>query len=189
MEESKRESTGDVIDINLTQVEYIATKHNMTTRQVIDIYQEVSDITKVSAKELTRDEIVELMANQLIILKTKEQLKEESLNYLIQACGADTNLISDGYHTFGELYEHRIELFIALCKAHTGVAWKSRVHSDGSVMEGWFIMGLYEFEGGQISYHLPEIYWDRCAFIRTRDQAPAWDRHTSADVLKRLREL
>ena len=25
----------------------------------------------------------------------------------------DTNLISDGYHTFGELYDHRFALFLA----------------------------------------------------------------------------
>jgi hypothetical protein len=34
----------------------------------------------------------------------------------LKACGMDTNRISDGYHTFGELYDHRIQLFIALCK-------------------------------------------------------------------------
>lgn len=41
---------------------------------------------------------------------------EDYINQLIQSNRANTNLISDGYHTFGELYEHRIMNFIALCK-------------------------------------------------------------------------
>lgn len=42
--------------------------------------------------------------------------KEAYINQLIQNDKADTNLISDGYHTFGELYEHRIINFVTLCK-------------------------------------------------------------------------
>lgn len=37
--------------------------------------------------------------------------------------------ISDGYHTFDELYEHRTAIFAAifaaLCKAHPENSWKS----------------------------------------------------------------
>ena len=50
-----------------------------------------------------------------------EKITEEALiNQIIQAgvkgSGVNTNLISDGYHSFGELYDHRITLFITLCK-------------------------------------------------------------------------
>ena len=77
----------------------------------------------------------------------------------------------DGYHTFDELYEHRIALFLALmsaedslneefaCDLDTAKIWKSKIHSDGSVMEGWFIAGINQEKGEQITYHLPISKW------------------------------
>lgn len=110
----------------------------------------------------------------------------------------DTNLISDGYHTFGELYDHRISLFIALCSVipygkytdHIRV-WKSKKHSDGSMYDGWFIMGINEEKGNQISYHLPISKWDECndPCIVELEFAPEFDGHTSNDVLERLKQL
>lgn len=65
----------------------------------------------------------------------------------------------DGYHTFGELYEHRITLFITVCmllRLHTNAGvWRSKWHSDGSEYPGWFIMGIGREKGKQITYHLP----------------------------------
>jgi hypothetical protein len=124
--------------------------------------------------------------------------KVEDINRLIQSHQVDTNLISDGYHAFGELYEHRIELFIALCKiirfstvyADKAVfPWKSHKHSDGSAIDGWFVMGIDFRKGEQITYHLPDKYWERCWFAHEYEQAPEWDGHTSNDVLERLRSL
>lgn len=51
--------------------------------------------------------------------------------------------VSDGYHTFTELYEHRCTLWITLCRAlrlltvnktqrPEPVVWRSKKHSDGS---------------------------------------------------------
>lgn len=118
-------------------------------------------------------------------------MTEQEINELIK--GKDTNLISDGYHTFGELYEHRITLFIALCRALDTASripvWRSVAHSDGSVWDGWFILGLYKSYGSQITYHLPMDKWEECAFAETLKQAPEWDGHTSADVLERLKGL
>lgn len=117
---------------------------------------------------------------------------EEIINGLITISSAvRTNEISDGYHTFGELYEHRIVLFIALCGVlvHTQSpwpVWKSKKHADGTEMEGWFIMGIHKEAGQQISYHLPNRFWDKCEFVETLETAPEWDGHTSDDVLNRL---
>ena len=36
--------------------------------------------------------------------------------------------ISDGYHTFGELYKNRIILFCTLCNLFPNISWKSRKH-------------------------------------------------------------
>lgn len=96
--------------------------------------------------------------------------------------------ISDGYHTFKELYDHRITLFIALCNTNKELyCWKSHFHSDGGFIEGWFIAGINIESGKQITYHLPLSYWDKLdAFIL--EKAPQWDGHTPDDVAKRLME-
>ena len=36
----------------------------------------------------------------------------------------NTGELSDGYHTFDELYNHRMILFAVICDTHRGVAWK-----------------------------------------------------------------
>ncbi len=104
---------------------------------------------------------------------------------------ADTGKISDGYHTFDELYAHRTRLFIALCAAlDSGYGiWRSQCHSDGSVFPGWFIMGIGDAPGQQVTYHLDLAYWDSTAFAETLARAPAWDGHTADDVLVRLQRI
>lgn len=108
----------------------------------------------------------------------------------------DTGSISDGYHTFDELYEHRCILWIALCAAvahdpqyQYRQTWRSRLHSDGSMYEGWFVLGMTNEKGEQMTYHLPVRKWDSCSFAQTLDRCPPFDGHTSADVLKRISEL
>lgn len=115
----------------------------------------------------------------------------EYINALIAKSGVDTNQISDGYHTFGELYEHRIALFIALCHViplYPMTVWKSFYHSDGTFYSGWFIAGIGIEKGSQISYHLPMKYWDKLQ-VPAFDKAPEWDGHTSQDVIERLLDL
>ena len=106
--------------------------------------------------------------------------------------------ISDGYHTFGELYEHGVALYIALCKSivelgaqspHSPRIWRSELHSDGIYFDGWFILGIGTEKGKQITYHLPFSKWEETKFAETLDKAPEWDGHTSADVLERLKQI
>lgn len=124
-----------------------------------------------------------------------EPIIAETINLLIKQRCEDTNNISDGYHTFGELYEHRIELFITLCEFVDGTTrkpvWMSKKHSDGTEWDGWFILGIGEKIGQQITYHLPVSYWDRLVKygFEVLPQAVNYDGHTSADVLKRLTEI
>ena len=70
---------------------------------------------------------------------------------------SDPGEISDGYHTFNELYAHRSALFLALLKSHGG-GWAAEKHNDGTMHEGYFIAGM-EIGGQQISYHLPIALW------------------------------
>lgn len=100
--------------------------------------------------------------------------------------------ISDGYHTFQELYDHRIALFLALCRsfADRRTVWRAKLHSDGTMFDGCFIVGINEGTGEQITYHLPIEIWDETDFIREYDVAPCvYDGHTPQDVLERLKKL
>lgn len=100
------------------------------------------------------------------------------------------SLVSDGSHTFDDLYEHRALLFIALiaCLKNGGVHcdWKSKFHSDGTMFEGFFIVGIFTKPGEQITYHLPMKDWDKCRFITEVSKAPEFDGHTPEDVLSRI---
>jgi hypothetical protein len=103
---------------------------------------------------------------------------------------------SDGFHTFDELYEHRITLFIALSREFRRqysierlVPWRSKLHADGSSFDDWFIMGIGREKGEQISYHLPLSTWDETDFAETLEKAPEWDGHIPADVLECLKAL
>lgn len=99
--------------------------------------------------------------------------------------GVSAGQISDGYHTFDELYQHRCLLFIALMKAYPSLSWKSLKHEDGSSLEGWFIAGMH-LPTGDITYHLPMEMWDMASNIQTFDTAPEWDGHDSGNVCDRL---
>lgn len=105
----------------------------------------------------------------------------------------ETGKISDGYHTFDELYDHRITLWIALCRILEKYgplrAWRSKLHSDGTGFPSWFVLGLGYQKGEQMTYHLPLYLWDDCSFAVTLAQAPEFDGHSSADVLERIKKL
>lgn len=114
----------------------------------------------------------------------------------------DLSLVSDGYHTVAELYDHRITLFIALCRQiersfYNGdidepdpYVWRSKFHSDGKpAFDGWFVMGISSVKDKQITYHLPLSRWDETNFAETLEKAPEYDSHTPSDVLERLKKL
>lgn len=92
--------------------------------------------------------------------------------------------VSDGYHTFNELYMHRHALFLALAKRCPALTWKSRRHQDGKGLPGWFIGGI-NLPAGVVTYHLPEQFFNTFPGIEL-DFAPKWDGHTSKDVIARL---
>lgn len=101
-----------------------------------------------------------------------------------------TGEISDGYHTFDELYEHRCTLFLALMKMAPEKSWFSLLHDDGSKFDGWFIAGL-STQSGTVTYHLSLELWPlaRATKAKQIERAPKWDGHTSADVVKRIKSL
>ena len=137
-------------------------------------------------------------------IKEKKDMSTRTGNTVI-LIGEEDMQISDGFHTFDEFYEHRITLFITLCKMLRGyidvlikyqgvsesennpVIWRSKLHNDGTSFDGWFILGITH--PNQITYHIPLSRWDDTEFAKTLDKAPEWDGHTSQDVLERLKKL
>lgn len=96
--------------------------------------------------------------------------------------------ISDGYHTFDELYEHRSVLFIALMKSHPELSWYAALHADGTMFDGMFIVGM-NLPTGQITYHLNLDPWLPivCRIdCETRGCALGYDGHSSEDVIVRI---
>lgn len=95
--------------------------------------------------------------------------------------------VSDSYHSFDELYSHRMLLYISLMKSYPHISWKSKKHNDGSEYEGYFIAGM-KLPVGDISYHIIDKFWDLLSNVKELENAPPWDSHTSDDVLNRLNE-
>ncbi|MGI9278725.1 MAG: hypothetical protein ACR2PX_03735 [Endozoicomonas sp.] len=110
-------------------------------------------------------------------------------NQLILPC--DVSQVSDGYHTFEELYEHRCLLWINLLNLihqsehSTETVYKTRKDDRDNEMEGWFIAAL-EIPGDmQLTYHLPEELWPLLN-IPEMEKNLYYDGHTSKDVADRL---
>ena len=91
------------------------------------------------------------------------------------------NDISDGYHTFDELYEHRVLLYILAIK---GLPEKAYVKLDH--YEGWDCIYQY-INGNQISYHVPVKYRDLYISECEVDNEHTYDGHTSQDVLNTIK--
>ena len=99
-----------------------------------------------------------------------------------------TGETSDGYHTFNELYHHRAVLFSVIVKAFQEKAWKARLHHDGTMYDGMFVVGIDTPEG-QASYHYDiDPYWNMFA-CRELERAPEWDGHTPAQAIERIGKL
>lgn len=97
------------------------------------------------------------------------------------------------WHTSHELYEHRYTLFRALVFStpHRFRAWRSRLHSDGTMFEDSFIVGINLITSmsrtrNDITYHLPNSWWDKFEGLTTYDKAPEWDGASPKEGLRRL---
>lgn len=96
--------------------------------------------------------------------------------------------VSDGYHTFKELYHHRAVLFSVICNMFKDIAWKSKMHNDGTMYDGMFIVGI-NTPNGQATYHYDiDPYWDMFN-VKELESAPKWDGHTPDEAIRRIGEL
>ena len=95
---------------------------------------------------------------------------------------------SDGYHTFNELYHHRAILFSVICNQFKKLAWKSKLHSDDTMYDDMFIVGINTPQGPATYHYNIEPYWDMFD-VKELPKAPEWDGHTSDDAIKRIHFL
>jgi hypothetical protein len=95
--------------------------------------------------------------------------------------------ISDGYHTFDELYEYRMLYHAWACKAWVQAGYrviKSHKHHDGSPAFDGFIVQA-ELPAGQVSNHYDNQYWDLFDVYEV-ERADEWDGHTPRIAAQRL---
>lgn len=94
--------------------------------------------------------------------------------------------LSDGFHTFRQLYYQRMMLFATIVKQNKGRAWKSLRHEDGELCfgGGWFIVGIDTPEGSY-TYHYEDSYFSLfdCEEL---ERGKHWDGHTEKDVTRLL---
>lgn len=107
---------------------------------------------------------------------------------------AEKGNLSDGYHTFNELYEFRkmynVALFNEWHEQGKYEVHKSLKHNDGNDCfgGGWFIVVAIT-PLGQISNHYEIKDWDLFKCESLEKAKYEFDGHTSKDVLFRLKNL
>ena len=113
--------------------------------------------------------------------------ERERINAICEVAGvAEIDDLSDGFHTFRQLYYQRMMLFATIVKQNKDKAWKSLRHEDGGLCfgGGWFIVGIDTPEGSY-TYHYENKYFDLfdCEIL---DYSKHWDGHTEKDVTRLL---
>lgn len=100
--------------------------------------------------------------------------------------------LSDGYHTYDDLYAHRAALWKVLIKhllisGINGIkVYKCLNHYDGTKYPGWFLSLVVLPSGEQLSYHLPMEEFKSTCGVSCKNSPVKFDGHSSKDVLKRL---
>jgi len=108
--------------------------------------------------------------------------------------GVDVGAISDGYHTFNELYNFRklfnAALFNEWHKNGKYSVHKSKRHHEGDECfgGGWFIVSAM-LPAGLISNHYKMEDWVLFDIPETEKATFEFDGHTGNDVLLRLTDL
>lgn len=98
----------------------------------------------------------------------------------------DIGDLSDGFHTFNQLYYQRMMLFATIVKQNRDKAWKSLRHEDGELCfgGGWFIVGIDTPEGSY-TYHYKDNYYSLFDCVELKC-GKHWDGHTEKDVTRLL---
>lgn len=118
-------------------------------------------------------------------------LSTNNLNEIIKALKDSgllvTKNIGDKNYSIGDLYNHRLALFRMLCQIYKDRAWKTKIHSDGSMFNDSFLVGI-ETGLGMATYHFKLSNYDLFD-VKEIEMGPEYDGYTPDDVLKCLISL
>lgn len=179
------------------------------------IKQEIKERLKFHEKQLNSSEpyvhpidseeneiTVTYVANEDYFEKKGSREEDIMALRIIEKNTEDIGEISDGYHTFNELYDYRMLYNAAFFNSlayydeweegnwHTEYdVHKSKKHSDGEDCfgGGWFIV-MAELPTGQISNHYEMKYWDLFK-IPEKEKANKYDGHTPQQAAERLKKF
>lgn len=117
-----------------------------------------------------------------------DEIEDIKIQVLEQQPCEDVGELSDGYHTFNQLYHQRAVLFACIVRQNKNKAWKSFKHSDGNYCFDsngeWFIVGV-DTPQGSYTYHFAKEYWYMfdCQELECGKE---WDGHTEENVTRLL---
>lgn len=97
----------------------------------------------------------------------------------------DVGEFTDGYHSFNELYHHRMVLFSVICNQNKDKAWKSKLHDDGTMYDNYFIVGITIDGVGDYTYHYHLDNWNYFEVVEL-EKAPPYDGHLPSDITRLL---
>lgn len=147
-----------------------------------DLIEKLEQLLGSKSETLRTDEI-----KDILYLLQCENYKD--INELIRTLKAENKIdcfkVSDGYHSFGELYFHRMILFSIVCKIFKKFSWKSKKHHDNTMYDNYFIVGI-DTDEGQYSYHYHLDYWDHFCEIKELEKSTEWDGHTPDNIIRLL---
>ena len=114
-------------------------------------------------------------------------IERERISAICEVAGVtEIDDLSDGFHTFRQLYYQRMILFATIVSQNKDKAWKSLRHEDGELCfgGGWFIVGIDTPEGSY-TYHYEDNYYSMfdCEEL---ERGKHWDGHTEKDVIRLL---
>lgn len=163
-------------DVRMIKFQEGPIKDINSTQGIID--SDLLEILRDRLKDFQAGPLIPEEKNSFTAYITKNQYESE-INRLISELEDKSN-ISDGSHTFGELYHHRAILFAVICNTYKEKAWKSWKHEDNTMYEDYFIVGVTTAKGNY-TYHYHKDYWDIFK-VKELPNAPAYDGHKPEDI-------
>lgn len=163
-------------DLDVFDVGYLM---HAVEEQIIKLIDDKKKVAK-SADERNRLRIRIDIWKKLLYMLDDYDVPRKKHRYVFDV--DDIEEVSDGYHTFKDLYHQRMMLFSVICDNYKDKAWKSWKHHSGDMFEDYFIVGIDTPEG-QYTYHYHKDWWDTFD-VKELENAPEWDGHEAKDVIR-----
>lgn len=111
---------------------------------------------------------------------------QTDITYLHDKLNVHVGGLTDTWHSFDDLYDHRLVLTAALFR-NIPFTWKAKIHEDGTMFDGMFIVGVTTPDG-DASYHYDLPHWDRFN-VPELIHAPKFDGHTPEIAMQRIEKF